>query len=92
MQYVTHDEFNKIQQCQYLVHASSAVMVALHLFCMSLVIFFGSCAVDGVPFNDERISQIMQRVEWMRIISNSSVYHVQNMFDRSQIRGTTRPG
>jgi hypothetical protein len=52
-----------------------AVMVALHLFCFLHASddFLDLARWNGVPFNDERIFQCLPRVEWMTILSNSSV-------------------
>jgi hypothetical protein len=66
---------HKNRQCQYLVEAPLAVMVALHLFCFLHASddFLDLARWNGVPFNDEHIFQCLPRVEWMTILSNSSV-------------------
>ena len=73
MQYMM--DSHKYPQCQYLVQAPLAVMVALHLFCFLHASddFLDLARWNGVPFNDERIFQCLPRVEWMTILSNSSV-------------------
>jgi hypothetical protein len=69
MQYVTHDEFTQKSimsvSCPGPVGSNGSSTSFLHASddVLDLVLW------NGVPFNDERIFQLLLRVEWMMILS-----------------------
>ena len=69
MQYVTHDEFTQNStmsvSCPGPVGSNGSSTSFLHASddYLDLVLW------NGVPFNDERIYQLLLRVEWMMILS-----------------------
>ena len=73
MQYVTHDEFTQKStmsvSCPSPVGSNGSSKSFVHASddFLDLVLW------NGVPFNDERIFKFLQRVEWIMIVSNSSV-------------------
>ena len=73
MQYVTHDGFTKRStmsvSCPGLVGSNGSSTSFLHATGDFMVLVLW----NGVPFNDERIFKFLQRVEWIMIVSNSSV-------------------
>ena len=73
VQYVTHNEFTHkstmLVSCPGPVGSNSSSTSFLHASDDLLKLVLS----NSVPFNDERIYQLLQGVEWMMILSNLSV-------------------